>query len=592
MSYQRTSQHANHIHRQHDDWDEVHNQLLAIQKKSLEVSDPNDADEKEADTIARKVMSGESVQIHGAGSTINRKGKGSAETTPEFQSQLESSKGGGQSLDDSTRSEMESKMGADFSGVKIHTGSNAHVMNEGVNAKAFAHGNDIYFRQGEYNPKSNGGKELLAHELAHTKQQAGNVIQRVEWTEPAPVEDNPFKRMMSKQTPGLTVPKINDKSSTTVSINEKIFPALTDLEVVNPSPDTYTVKVKPTYTIKSGVDMIIAGAPDSEEGWTMTFNPAKYKELAADSRLAGVTSIKGIMQDPVDNNLFIDRVKNGEMQHAAEIKRHSDTYFTAIEKRMREMSADGKDMNEALNNLKAKIIWDDTMLQLMDVYVMDQNASNEKYDNAAYGLHHSGVTLSSVSADKKKAYFKLDHRYSDKVMSDPKGEKTTDENFKPYFQTIAPTKTTFDPNNLSVSGTKIIYTDSKTTFKSFSTTEQATAAKDTITAYGFTAMDKIGPFELFLVNESVPSGNKSTMSTIKVDPQFLTVAFDGKWHIGEALKRIEGKPQTRQILTFSNTQEGMNQAYSAFDLITKNKAYNFYYTGTLLSPKMSFFAND
>lgn len=171
MGPERTNRHVNKIHHQQDDWDEVHNQLLSIQKKSLEVSDPNDADEKEADEVARKVVNGGTVRISGTGSTINRKGEGAFETMPEFQSQLQSSKGGGQSLDTSTRNKMESKMGADFSGVKIHTGNNAHSMNEGVNAKAFAHGNDIYFKQGEYDPRSNAGKELLAHELTHTVQQ-------------------------------------------------------------------------------------------------------------------------------------------------------------------------------------------------------------------------------------------------------------------------------------------------------------------------------------------------------------------------------------------------------------------------------------
>jgi hypothetical protein len=75
MEHQKTGQHTNQIHRQHDDWDEVHNQLLAIQKKSLEVSDPNDADEKEADNVARKVVDGQSAEIHGTGGTINRKGE-------------------------------------------------------------------------------------------------------------------------------------------------------------------------------------------------------------------------------------------------------------------------------------------------------------------------------------------------------------------------------------------------------------------------------------------------------------------------------------------------------------------------------------
>jgi hypothetical protein len=157
-------------------WEEVHNNLIEvqqaqrIQKKSLEISSPGDADEKEADTVARKVVSGESAEIHGTGGTINRKGEGTSETTPEFQTKLESSKGGGQSLEDSTRSEMESKMGADFSGVKIHTGGEASNMSASINAKAFTHGQDIYFGGSH----SSENKELLAHELVHTVQQQDN----------------------------------------------------------------------------------------------------------------------------------------------------------------------------------------------------------------------------------------------------------------------------------------------------------------------------------------------------------------------------------------------------------------------------------
>lgn len=170
-------------HRHHDDWDEVHQQLIevqqknAVQKKSLAVSQPEDPDEIEADEIARKVAGGESATVHGTGGILNRKGEGAAETSPEFQSKLDSSKGSGQSLPENVREEMESRMGADLSGVKIHTGGESHTMNEDVNAKAFAHGQDIYFREGEYNPASTSGKELLAHELVHTVQQGAGKVQ-------------------------------------------------------------------------------------------------------------------------------------------------------------------------------------------------------------------------------------------------------------------------------------------------------------------------------------------------------------------------------------------------------------------------------
>jgi len=198
----RKRQNQGLIQRQRDQehWEDVHNQLMEVQqsqrvqKKSLEISGPHDTDEKEADEVARKVVSGGSAEIHGTGTTINRSGTGAAETTPEFQSKLESSKGGGQSLDDSTQSEMESKMGADFSGVKIHTSGTAGEMSESINAKAFTHGQDVYFNSNQ----SPQNKELLAHELVHTVQQGKSTetpVQRMD--DPAVLED---RKKLSKKT--------------------------------------------------------------------------------------------------------------------------------------------------------------------------------------------------------------------------------------------------------------------------------------------------------------------------------------------------------------------------------------------------------
>jgi len=45
-------------------------------------------------------------------------------------------------------------------------------MNRQLGARAFTHGKNIYFNSGEYNPASSEGKRLLAHELVHTIQQS------------------------------------------------------------------------------------------------------------------------------------------------------------------------------------------------------------------------------------------------------------------------------------------------------------------------------------------------------------------------------------------------------------------------------------
>ncbi|REG99096.1 eCIS core domain-containing protein [Flavobacterium aquicola] len=94
-----------------------------------------------------------------------------------LESNLNSSKGGGSPLSGNTRKEMESGFGTDFSNVRIHNDSNAVQMNKQLGSQAFATGNNIYFNEGKYNPNTQSGKHLLAHELTHTVQQ-GAVIRK------------------------------------------------------------------------------------------------------------------------------------------------------------------------------------------------------------------------------------------------------------------------------------------------------------------------------------------------------------------------------------------------------------------------------
>ena len=70
-------------------------------------------------------------------------------------------------MDTDTRTFMQDRFDADFSAVRIHTGSEAVQMNRQLDAKAFTVGKDIYFDREQYNPGSGEGKHLLAHELAH-----------------------------------------------------------------------------------------------------------------------------------------------------------------------------------------------------------------------------------------------------------------------------------------------------------------------------------------------------------------------------------------------------------------------------------------
>jgi hypothetical protein len=77
----------------------------------------------------------------------------------------------GSPLEPNLRSEMEEKLGADLSGVRIHTDNNAHLVTQTLNARAFAIGQHIAFANGQFDPDTESGRNLLAHELVHSVQQ-------------------------------------------------------------------------------------------------------------------------------------------------------------------------------------------------------------------------------------------------------------------------------------------------------------------------------------------------------------------------------------------------------------------------------------
>lgn len=79
----------------------------------------------------------------------------------------------GQPLDTATRAFMEPRFGYDFSRVRVHADVAGAESARSVNAVAYTVGRDVVFGAGQYAPGQEAGRKLLAHELAHTIQQAG-----------------------------------------------------------------------------------------------------------------------------------------------------------------------------------------------------------------------------------------------------------------------------------------------------------------------------------------------------------------------------------------------------------------------------------
>jgi hypothetical protein len=81
----------------------------------------------------------------------------------------------GQPLDTVTRAFMEPRFGHDFSRVRVHTDSRAAQSAQEVNALAYTVGNQLVFAPRQYEPNSQRGKKILAHELMHVVQQGAGV---------------------------------------------------------------------------------------------------------------------------------------------------------------------------------------------------------------------------------------------------------------------------------------------------------------------------------------------------------------------------------------------------------------------------------
>jgi hypothetical protein len=92
---------------------------------------------------------------------------------PDIESAIASVSGGGGSLDAAVAGDVGSALGDPFGEVRVHSDDHAAALSRAVSARAFTVGRDIFFGEGEYDPGTAPGRELLAHELAHVVQQRG-----------------------------------------------------------------------------------------------------------------------------------------------------------------------------------------------------------------------------------------------------------------------------------------------------------------------------------------------------------------------------------------------------------------------------------
>ncbi|MDX2098373.1 MAG: DUF4157 domain-containing protein [Leptolyngbyaceae cyanobacterium bins.59] len=144
----------------------------------LTVGEPNDTYEQEADRTATTIVNQAEVPTETRSTPVtvqplveHQVSGGTQPRSRHLELAIEQKRGRGQPLPKDIQRPMERSFGADFSGVKVHTDNESDHLNRSIHSRAFTTQQDVFFKQGEYNPETREGKELLAHELTHVVQQ-------------------------------------------------------------------------------------------------------------------------------------------------------------------------------------------------------------------------------------------------------------------------------------------------------------------------------------------------------------------------------------------------------------------------------------
>ena len=265
---------------------QTENRSIHRQTEDLEVEDEKEKlikqREDEEETIQMKSFSGLSPMIHS-----------------KLPAQLAAIQSGGRSLPETTREFMESRFAHNFSSVQIHTDSQAAAISRQLNAKAFTHGQHVYFGSGQYQPDTSAGQLLLAHELTHVVQQTGGSKHR--------------SQLPSWQRPPQA--QSDSEHETLAFLHAPFHP------IISPTANTIQKQEEESIlgSIASFVGIDITQYLDQIPGYTLFTVIIEYDPIR-DSPVerTGINLVQGLLGllGPIGNNIFAALQEHETLQQA------------------------------------------------------------------------------------------------------------------------------------------------------------------------------------------------------------------------------------------------------------------------------------
>ncbi len=251
-----------------------------VQKKAAGPEEKDKLQKKEEKKEEEKVMKKNSEKDK-KDEKLQRKetAKSSSGTASNY---IGSMQGKGNPISADANAFFSSRMGYDFSDVKVHTDKEAADSAKDLNAKAYTVKNNIVFNEGQYNPESTEGKRLMAHELTHVVQQGSTK------------KEMAAHRNLGSPTSEATIqrkPLLDDLAEkAAIAHNRKLF-------------DNKSVMI---------IQLITGSNVDGGMG------PLTVEAIASFQTANGLAP-DGKVDDATLNALFTDRVTLGRQEHAIQL---------------------------------------------------------------------------------------------------------------------------------------------------------------------------------------------------------------------------------------------------------------------------------
>jgi len=214
----------------------------------------------------------------------------------------------GQPLPEGVRRSFETSLGADLSNVRLHTDSESAQAASAVGAKAYTVRQDIYFGKGEYSPNDPAGIHLLAHEVAHTRQNRGGPerLNKLEVSNPGEATEIEADRVADAMVLGASLGTDDGQTAVYRQIVPPTTPEVGTPQATTPQPARPLLGPATPPMPNLGPPGTVPPQPAAEgvPGGTISFNPVAWSIVNDQAGPA--------MGFTPDQTLTVGEVKNGD----------------------------------------------------------------------------------------------------------------------------------------------------------------------------------------------------------------------------------------------------------------------------------------